>query len=36
MNWILQINLKLNNPAGEGDTSTYVQNGEWSLLGNTM
>ena len=29
-----QINLDLNNDKGEGDTSTYIENGEWHLLGN--
>ena len=28
-----QLNLDLNNDKGEGDTSTYIENGEWHLLG---
>ena len=31
----LQLNLDLNNEKGEGDTSTFVLNGEWHLLGNS-
>ena len=31
---LLQLDLKMNNDKGEGDTSTFVLNGEWHLLGN--
>ena len=30
----LQLNLQTNSESGEGDTSSYVQNGEWALIGN--
>ena len=31
---LLQLDLKMNND--QGDTSTFVLNGEWHLLGNKL
>lgn len=33
---LLQLDLVMNNDLGEGDTSTFVLNGEWHLLGNRI
>ena len=35
--WPLQLDLKMlggDGTEGQGETSTYVENGEWDLLGN--
>lgn len=33
---LLQLDLAMNNDDGKGDTSTFVLNGEWHLLGNKL
>ena len=34
-NWLLfQLNLDMINAEGQGDTSSFVLNGEWHLIGN--
>ena len=30
---LLQLDLAMNNDDGKGDTSTFVLNGEWHLIG---